>query len=57
MAGGGVGAVRRSQAMFGSVGCTGVAIKEQSNGIIFFTFCKDHLDSMWGISSQSLISN
>lgn len=57
MAGGGTGVVRSSHAMFGFVSCTGVAIKEQSTGIIFFTFCKDPLDSMWGISSQRLISN
>lgn len=39
-----IGAVRSGEAILGFVGCTRVAIIEQSNGILFFTFYKYHLD-------------
>lgn len=48
MSGGRIGAVSSGQAILGFVGCTRVAIKEQSNGILFFTSYKDHLDCYAG---------
>lgn len=48
MARGRIGAVKSGQAMPGFEGCTGAVMKEQSNGIIFFTFCKDHPDYWLG---------
>ena len=45
---GGIGAEGNGRAMFGFVGCSGIGIKEQKNAIVFFTFCKDHLDCSVG---------
>lgn len=48
MLGGRIGAVRSGQAILGFEGCTRVAMKEQSNGILFFTSYKDQLDCYAG---------
>lgn len=48
MARGRIGAVKSGQVMFGFEGCIRVVMKEQSNGIIFFIFCKDYFDCWLG---------
>lgn len=52
MLGGRIGSVRSGQAILGFEGCTRVAMKEQSNGILFFTSYKINLTAMLGISRQ-----
>lgn len=48
-AGGRIEAVRDGWAMFGFVNYAGIdSVKDQNSGIVFFTFCKDHLDCSVG---------